>query len=687
MGRKDHQGESTSAYPAPVIAVDDNVLNAGYRVSEETGDKERAYFRKVEGLPVPEYVLEYWKSDLHVELKEFVWADVVYQIATVKDADDGKTVNILQSLRLEPEGNGRVEPAAEGYPPICVVSFTDHWVAATCTGMDEYYVDDVWQNPEDGAFDEWKNQTSNELTCVGLGRSGLEKGDKVVFLWAWSEQSESDAIDRLKAAYDGWEKNEREMIGFWMEKLKPCLSVDERLRYYASVAVGQILAHICPDGFMPAAWLEYTQNFMRDTSWTAFGLVHFCPEEAKKILEWFAGASSIANNLKRDYTDGVGNPTDYAAVFLITIGEYYKVTGDLTLIESLKTRIDECVSWAKQNYVAADKHILAAHPHDFWDDYTRLSAYSKKYESLIDVLWAEALRRAAVFLNDYGDSDDASWCEETSKALIEGLEDYRTPDGGFWYCITTDDELVREYTSSAALYSALFFGDHKAWSWLVKNQYRLKFSTLPFTCITNFEETPESDTSWMPHVILSSYLSIKFQDDWSPMIDALNITALGILPEGAWAEDGGFIFSGETGAARGGKSFPWTYGFLLYAAAHIHRSTLFDRILRLHGETVTIHRNIPEEKDETGNYVENWLEIGSEKAIIRVLDAKEKAALPGVFVSADARGYFKPSSLIKTGDRIAYQNSMFHVGSIRTVHAKNRIHHLEVELKRVLENE
>jgi hypothetical protein len=403
------------------------------------------------------------------------------------------------------------------------------------------------------------------------------------------------------------------------------------------------------------------------------------------MLNWFRDVNDFAsgNNWKSDKTThGNSNCTDYGAAFLIAVGEYYNKTLDLTPIISLYDRIMDLVNWAKDRYVPADKHMQASHPHDYWDDYTRLNQYSKKYESFIDVYWAEGLKRAAVYLKDYGDTTNSFWCEVTSKELIQRLEDYRTPDGGFWYCIDTNDKLIRELTSSASLFASLFFNDQKAWNWLMKNEqfFDLDSADPPVICQFQYSELPATSDAWNPYAALSSCMLIDRGNAWATLLDLLDLSALGVMKEGGASYEGHFVYGGG-----GAPSFPWTYGCLLYGLANLkEETTAFTRILRQHGETVSIRRNLPEEKDDYGKWKANWLDIISEEAWVQVLDEKERMLMTGVFLSSDAKGFFKSSSIVQAGDRIVSLNGMFEAGSIRVLRFKNRVHHLEAELKKVI---
>jgi hypothetical protein len=343
----------------------------------------------------------------------------------------------------------------------------------------------------------------------------------------------------------------------------------------------------------------------------------------------------------------------------------------------------DLVDWAKTKYVPADRHMQAPHPHDYWDDYTRLAYVSKKYESFIDVYWVEGLKRAAVYLKDYGDNDNAQWCEVTSKELIQGLEDYRTPDGGFWYCIDLSGKVVRELTSSASLFAFLFLNDEKAWRWLLKNEQLFDLDTLDPPVICQFEHSnvPAANDAWSPYSALSSALLINRGNAWATLRDFMETSALGVLKEGGASYGGHFIYGGG-----GAPSFPWTYGCLLYGLANLREGpTAYTKFLDANGEVVSFKRNLPEEKDDFGNWTANWLDIGSESVLIQVFEGKQRMPVPGIFVSADAKGFFKPSTAAKTGDRLVSLKGTFEVGNIKSLLHGRLVHHLEAELIRVVE--
>jgi len=681
-------GELTRGYyPIPEVGLYDNEISKGFLFNSDSGKKERAYFRHVDGLPILEYCYQYWEGNVQINTNEFVWNNIFYQVFKVAKVTQSQTVNVLETFQFYVNPvSGRVEAAGGGYPPIVVVAYSDYWFAATCTSMNEYYVDDIWQDPTTGAFDETKNQTSNETTNIGIGKNSIPNGDVVVFVIAWSETSEADAISKAKDALDNWASYKEQSETYWVSKVKSVEPLQPSLRYNAAIALTQILAQSYEDGFLVAGFPTWRDNFVRDTAWSAMGLTHFLPEDARNLLNWWHDISNFTtgNNWKSNKVQhGISNCTDYGAAFLIAVGEYYDITKDLTLIVSLYDRIIDLLDWAKSKYVPADKHIQAPHPHDYWDDYTRLAYISKKYESFIDVYWAEALRRAAVYLKAYGDNDNASWCSETSKALKEGLEDYRMPDGGFWYCIDADGKVVRELTSSASLFAAMFFNDEDAWSWLLKNEQFFDLDTLDPPVICQFEpaDIPAVNDAWSPYSALSSAMLISRGNAWATLRDFLETSVLGVLKEGGASFGGHFVYGGG-----GAPSFPWTYGCLLYGLSNLREgSTTYTKFLDAYGEIISVKRNLPEEQDELGSWVANWLDIGNENVLIQVFDEKQRMPVPGVFLSADAKGFSKPSTAIKTGDRLVSQKGTFEVGNVKPLLIRERIHHLEAELMRVIE--
>jgi hypothetical protein len=273
LGSKEAGGLIKEYYPIPEIGLFDNEVSKGFLFNSDSGKKERAYFRHVDELPILEYCYQYWEGNVQVDVNEFVWNDVFYQVFKAAKIAQGNSVNILETFQFYVNPvSSRVEPAGGGYPAIVVVAYSDRWVAATCTAMNEYYVDDVWQDPTLGYFDETKNQTANETTNIGIGKNTVANGDIVVFVISWSETGEADAISKAKDALDNWASYREQSEAYWVSKVKSVEPLQLSLRYNAAVALMQILAQSYTDGFLIAGFPTYQDNFVRDTAWSTMGL-------------------------------------------------------------------------------------------------------------------------------------------------------------------------------------------------------------------------------------------------------------------------------------------------------------------------------------------------------------------------------------------------------------------------------
>ena len=68
MGRKEVGEEIKEFYPEPQIGLYDNETSSGYLLNRESGDRERALFTHIEGLPVLEYFYQYWEGNVRVDV-------------------------------------------------------------------------------------------------------------------------------------------------------------------------------------------------------------------------------------------------------------------------------------------------------------------------------------------------------------------------------------------------------------------------------------------------------------------------------------------------------------------------------------------------------------------------------------------------------------------------------------------
>jgi len=128
--------------------------------------------------------------------------------------------------------------------------------------------------------------------------------------------------------------------------------------------------------------------------------------------------------------------------------------------------------------------------------------------------------------------------------------------------------------------------------------------------------------------------------------------------------------------------------FKLYEPAEEQNVLLsFRKILAKYGTEIDVKRAYESSIDEYGNPSYSWKYVSrEEKAVIKVLKARERFELPGPFQEADAEAFLDPASIISFGDRVIFgENKVYQVLAVIPRRLGRCVHHLLAALKLVTE--
>jgi len=584
-------------YPIPIVGVYDTVTGQYKRISYEFSDEEKFYFKEIDGRPIGVLVYDYKWGSKSLRLEEFVWRNVLYIKVTVLQTDN--PINVLVSFATSNEATGSVNTDASPY--VVAYSVGDEYWALTCDRTDTYYLGNSTQDVNTGDFDETQNSVTNEVPSWGVGKKNLSTGDEMIIAMVVDEVSLANAISKARNAISDFDSTYSTVINFWKAVVDEIQSHMGNIPDEWQYAVYTSCIHILMMSYytdvdklyVPAAPWTYYQNFMRDTAWVIMGLCHFLPTYAKHMIKWFLDAPLTgevsppadflhANAYYYGFTRYAnGRATDYGAVFLYTLAEYFRATEDYDFLKDCEALILDIINnWAKvyyredENWIGA--HMIAPHDHDYWDDYSPVTHdIPKLYESYIDVIWAHALKSIIPYLEILGRTEDAEWCRKAYNNLIDGLEDYRREDGGFNYCIRSDtNEVSTVRTSQASLFAAIFFGDKKAWKWLWNNQDIFSLEGLNFPAVVKFDEG-SGYGNWVPNIFWSAPMAHAIENSDDAFRSMRESSKLYVWRELIGVYNGGFAQNGE--GIGGEPNFSWSYGAYLWACQKIWNETLWKK--------------------------------------------------------------------------------------------------------------
>lgn len=504
-----------------------------------------------------------------IDVLSFTRDNVLYIIADTQNINDLKI-----AMRWVGWDSGQPDKndVSAGYETlnsqgvIWVEEHNSSWFAAlSCTNMNEYQVDSSQFTPIYG-LDETKTSVSHSSCYVGLGTDGLGEQGRVVYAIALG-RSKSEAEEKAVAGISNWESTYRDAENMWRSYfagLERQWFAPETIKAKGYYALLQILI-MSVGGYIAAGLPNWPYNWIRDAAWVIHALIPIKPSLAADYLSWFEGKNMITVN---DFDiDGTGeynyNNTDNAAIFLAAAGRYFRCSNDKTLLQNIKTQLDQLFKYLEDNFVAADKHIIARHAHDYWDDYTgEIDVGLVKYESMIDVLWIYALENIIPVYRALGDSIRVSFAVNALGLLTEGLADYRRADGGLDYAIKQDGTLYDTVlTVPANIFAAWLLKDKACFSWLKSRTAvaALGGMGLQLDYAVGFSQSSSGKARkldiWFPHFCLIAMLAAE-EGDLKPMKLLINNFPFGALPEYVQAD----VSRGSRLAYLGGAwSFSWSY--------------------------------------------------------------------------------------------------------------------------------
>ena len=354
-------------------------------------------FKCIDGYPVG--IIEWHYARSHegkvraIDILSFSRNNVMYIIADTQNINDFKMV--MQWIGWD-SGQADKHDLSAGYEVldnqgvIWVEEHNSGWFAAlACSNMNEYQVDSAYFTPIYG-MDETKISVVNSSAYTGLGTDGLGERGRVVFaisLARTKAAAEEKAITGITSWETEYEAAEQMWRGYFSGLNEQWFAPDV-IKAKGFFALTQILI-MSVGGYLSAGLPNWPYNWIRDTGWVALALIPIKPSLAAEYLMWFKDKNMVTvNSFDIDGNGEHGyNNTDNAAVLLSSIGKYFRHTNDKDLISILKPQMDELYQYLEDNFVEADKHIIAKHAHDYWDDYApEIGASLVKYESMVDVL-------------------------------------------------------------------------------------------------------------------------------------------------------------------------------------------------------------------------------------------------------------------------------------------------------------
>ena len=568
-------------YPMPNTGIYDTVEGTNFWINPDAGDNALCKWLEYDGKPVPAIYYNLIKNNKDITLKTFVWEDVIFHVYKVNSTNN--PINLLYYIKTE-ASDAYIDSSSTPY--VIIDEREGYWIAYTCLDMDSYYLSTEDGYPSNGQFAGTPDATvTNAQHFVGMAKHNLSSGDEAVFVIAFSYVSADDAASKARNAVANYSSAYNQFLSYWNAKnaeiSKHLDGIPEKYHYYIYVACHQILnnAFLITENqmYVSSGLLYWNTGWIRDACRSAEGLVHFLPDDAIKILRFYKDVTNFKNALSylMNFQPAGGMPmTDYGAVFLATLYEVYRETNDKTLLSDLEERLDDCLSWIRDHISEDLRHIEAPHPHDFWDDYSAYtSSVEKKYESFIDVIWCYGAKVLSYMLRELGRDDDADYCLKVYHKMLEGIEDYRTDDGGLWYAIDTNDQVSQLYTTEANIRNAIYFGDEKCWDWLKKHIDKFDYDEVDIPCIVQFD-AGGGYGPWCPHF---SETAIMWNgiDGTTEALDAyLSASKIGVQRETIGNYNGRFSTMINAGDA---PTFPWSYGTFLWAMHRMFREPIWKK--------------------------------------------------------------------------------------------------------------
>ena len=417
-----------------------------------------------------------------------------------------------------------------------------------------WYIGDAFTDVASGDFTGTDTHTSTSSLAFGLSYAdGSWSNVDTCYAVSMPSATMSDADIQTKMINDLVNRKTREQSAlyywdnFWSDYTDQWDDVETKIKSKGMISVHQIAANTYKGGISSGV-PTWNLPYIRDAAWVLNSMARIVPTFCKTYLNWWINASSIAglNGLALDGVQDVQyyNNTDNHAIFLIGIGSLWSELQSVTDFSGVLPQIQTALSYVKVNYNITDKHILAIHNHDYWDEYPTYGGVMNvslvKYESVIDIFWAYGLKLIAPCFEALGDINNSDYCKQISEALILGLEDYREVNGGLQYAIKTDGTLYSEVVASpGTIYAAYLLDDEQCRVALqgkdLSSRLGLKFLDIEkVMCFSNYRDSTVATKNisvWGPHVpIVAGELARIGDYSLLPVIT-------NSLKFGGWAED------------------------------------------------------------------------------------------------------------------------------------------------------
>ena len=583
---------SNKAEPAATVNEKNKVYISAFDLGAEPGEKSPQYLENgdatskmqwsyLNNKPSGIFNYQWYRTSPDVQSLNgyyFTYQDRFYGKQTLNGINEIGFSIRLTGADASTNMTGAIDTSVPGQPIITIYDgYTGYFVAFGASQANQYYVDSSYEDPRYD-LNITKTSTTNSDTFAGLRVENLSKtNDPWNYVFAMN-RDKATAIASVRSGLNNFDSDYASAQAFWQNYLDDTIvdanltPVTEIEKYDACVALNQLAANSYNQSYLAAGTPIFSDDFGRDTAYTALGLVKWKPVFAKSILSWFAqeGWPLLTTT---DAVDIAGtampgeNPTDWDATYLYAVGKVYAETGDATFANQVKEQVLATYSWAVSHYNSTDKHIdvSSAHTHDYFDQYTAdgtINTTLIKYEAEMDMLWALALENSVSLFNIYDETAKAAWATQTAADLRTKLSDYKTADNGYYFAIKTDDSLYNDFVSAPTnLTAARLMNDVSAFNYLTTNAANLSLAGIPWVNI--------GSTTYKSGVTNLIDIGTWFEISWAALSkrwgDAdqynhiLTMNGLGYVPGSLRAESNDYIVGQHI------ENQSWGYGMLLGA--------------------------------------------------------------------------------------------------------------------------
>ncbi|NPV69020.1 MAG: hypothetical protein HPY55_00055 [Firmicutes bacterium] len=572
------KGVAGGKIAAPLVEAID--FGYPYHVKPRENNYITGRFMSLDGYPIPVYESTHVAEGDNQAAKSriFGWDGVIYLVTETQNVGSQRMNGWLHGtggqanndVTMETVGGHRLITAQE--------KTSDLWFVIGCTPEDQMAIQSSGIVLNEGPIADKVDPIVGGACYYGFGRENMGLNGEMLICFAMGTDKASTQAKVAGALSSGWRIPLESCMGYWRSFFaglrERWLYVPAELRFKGYMALQQsMMAAYRPNsqgtflGAGPGAWYG---NFIRDTAWVIKALAPIKPDVAGEMLDWFANVAEPIYGSNSYGIDGAepGNyhNTDNAATWLLAVGEYWKQTRDLPRMTALKAQIDSALQYAQVNYVPADGHIVALHPHDFADDgYFPLPTGDIKYESMVDILWIAGLEAISPVYTALGDSVRASFCTQTATEMRAHIDDYRVPGTNGRLCHSLKPDGTQQDAAwwfASMLYDAWLLGNEDSWKWCSwsKQVLGVKNVSLNYGLVISRQPTEQNrDESWGPFLGIVAKLAAEHGD-----LEPASFLATA-FPSGTFPEF--WHLSMATGSVPAhyshAMSFPWTHASVL----------------------------------------------------------------------------------------------------------------------------